>query len=56
MKENLKNKLENRLKKSIVLDYSINPEIIAGMILKIQDKTIDGSMARKLESLQRKLA
>ena len=56
LKENLKNKLENRLKKSIVLDYSINPEIIAGMILKIQDKTIDGSMARKLESLQRKLA
>ncbi len=56
LKENLKNKLENRLNKSVLLEYSINPEIIAGMILKIQDKTIDGSMARKLENLQRKLA
>ena len=56
LKENLKNKLENRLNKSIVLDYSINPDIIAGIILKIRDKTIDGSLAHKLESLQRKLA
>lgn len=56
LRENLKNKLENRLNKSVILDYTINPDIIAGLILKIQDKTIDGSMAHKLESLQRKLA
>ena len=56
LRENLKNKLESRLNKSVVLDYTVNPDIIAGIILKIQDKTIDGSIAHKLESLQRKLA
>ena len=56
LRENLKTKLESKLNKSIVLDYSINPDIIAGIILKIQDKTIDGSLAHRLESLQRKLA
>ncbi len=56
LKESLKNKLENKLHKSIKLDFEVNPEIIAGLILKIEDKTIDGSMKHKLESLERQLA
>lgn len=56
LKENLKNKLENKLNKTVKLEFEIKPEIIAGLILKIQDKTIDGSMAHKLDSLQRQLA
>lgn len=56
LKENLKNKLENKLQKTVKLEFEIKPEIIAGLILKIQDKTIDGSMAKKLDSIERQLA
>lgn len=56
LKESLKNKLESKLQKTVKLDYEIKPEIIAGVILKIKDKTIDGSLAHKLDSLQRQLA
>lgn len=56
LKENLKTKLENKLNKQIALNFEIRPEIIAGMILKIKDKTIDGSMAHKLQSLKKHLA
>lgn len=56
LKENLKSKLEAKLHKSIALHYEINPDIIAGLVLKIKDKTIDGSMAHKLQSMQKQLA
>ncbi|DAB26524.1 TPA: hypothetical protein CPT85_01365 [Candidatus Gastranaerophilales bacterium HUM_21] len=36
-------------------EFDINPEIIAGLVLKIQDKTIDGSMAAKLEGFKKVL-
>ncbi len=56
LKENLKLKLESKLKKSVALNYEIRPEIIAGLILKIKDKTIDGSMAHKLQAMKKQLA
>ena len=56
LKENLKSKLETKLRKAVVLDYEIKPEIIAGLILKIKDKTIDGSMAHKLQEMKKQLA
>ena len=56
LKENLKSKLETKLRKVVVLDYEIKPEIIAGLILKIKDKTIDGSMAHKLQEMKKQLA
>lgn len=54
-KEALRMKLQNKLQKEIKLHFEINPEIIAGLILKIGDKTIDGSMSNKLDNLQRQL-
>lgn len=56
LKENLKTKLESKLKKTVKFDFEIKPEIIAGLILKIRDKTIDGSVKNKLESLEKQLA
>ena len=44
-----------KLKKSVKFDFEINPDIIAGLILKINDKTIDGSMAAKLEGFKKLL-
>ena len=56
LKEKLKSKLESKLKKSVDLNYEIKTEIIAGLILKIKDKTIDGSMAYKLQTMKKQLA
>lgn len=56
LKENLKSKLEAKLKKTVAMDYQIRPEIIAGLILKIKDKTIDGSIAHKLQAMKKQLA
>ncbi len=55
LKAKLKEKLESKLKKSVKFDFEINPDIIAGLILKINDKTIDGSMAAKLEGFKKLL-
>ena len=53
LKEKLKAKLESKLNKSIKLEFEINPEILAGLVLKIQDKTIDGSMLAKLNGFKK---
>lgn len=55
LKIRLKEKLESKLQKSVKFEYEINPDIIAGLILKIQDKTIDGSMATKLQAFKKTL-
>lgn len=51
----LKEKLENKLHKSVKFVFEVNPDIIAGLILKINDKTIDGSMASKLQGFKKML-
>ena len=53
LKLKLKERLESKLQKSVNLEYEINPDIIAGLVLKIKDKTIDGSMAAKLEGFKK---
>ena len=55
LKNKLQNKLEKKLNKSVKFDFEINPEIIAGLVLKIQDKTIDGSLAARLEGFKKSL-
>ncbi len=51
----LKEKLEQKLHKSVKFEFEVNPDIIAGLVLKIQDKTIDGSMATKLQGFKKML-
>lgn len=55
LKQKLKDKLEGKLNKSVKFDFETKPEIIAGVVLKIQDKVIDGSMAARLESFKKAL-
>jgi len=47
----LKEKLETKLKKNVVLDLNINPEIIAGLVIKIGDNVVDMSLKHKLQDL-----
>lgn len=51
----LKEKLEARLKKNVVLDLNISPEIIAGLVIKMGDNVIDMSLKHKLEDLSKSI-
>jgi len=55
MKSKLKEKLEMIYQKKINLDTQVDESLIAGMVLKIGDKTIDGSVKARLESMKRTL-
>lgn len=54
-KNRLKQKLEEKLKANVVLDLNINNEIIAGLVIKIDDNIIDMSLKHKLEDLSRNI-
>lgn len=54
-KKKLKIKLEEKLKKNVVLDLSINPDIVAGLVIRIGDNVIDMSLKHKLEDLSRNI-
>ena len=55
MKAKLKEKLETIYQKQINLDTKVDANLIAGMVLKIGDKTIDGSVKTRLNSMKRAL-
>ncbi len=51
----VKEKLEKLFRKKIEIAPKIDREIIAGMIVKIGDKVIDGSVKSKLENMKKQL-
>ncbi len=55
IKNRLIRKLEAIYQKNVCLDVSTDKDIIAGMILKIGDNVIDGSVRTKLEKMKRQL-
>lgn len=55
VKNQLAQKLETVCKKKIQLDTRVDESLIAGMILKIGDKVIDGSIKARLENMKRTL-
>lgn len=54
-KNRLKIKLEEKIRKNIVLDLNINSDIIAGLVIKIGDNVIDMSLKHKLEDLSKNI-
>lgn len=54
-KKRLKVKLEEKLRKNVVIDLDINSDIIAGLVIKICDNVIDMSLKHKLEDLSKKI-
>ncbi|HSA07393.1 MAG TPA: ATP synthase F1 subunit delta [Candidatus Gastranaerophilales bacterium] len=48
-------KLENLFKKRIKIESMVDKDLIAGMIIKIGDKIIDGSIKTKLENMKKQL-
>ncbi len=52
LKEELKKKLENGLKKTIHLQEKINPELIGGFVVQIGSSQIDNSLKNSLQRLK----
>ena len=55
-KQAVLNKLETKLKKHIEPEYIINNDIIGGLIIEIDDKTIDCSIKTKFDNMRKELA
>jgi F-type H+-transporting ATPase subunit delta len=55
LRERLLRTLESQTGKSIRLTHEINPHILGGMIVRMEDKLIDGSVRFQLEQLRRRL-
>lgn len=54
-KSRLKQKLEEKLKANVIIDLNINKDIIAGLVIKIDDNVIDMSLRHKLEDLSKSI-
>lgn len=51
----LQEKLSKKLSKNIILENIVDKEVMGGVLVKIQDKVIDGSLKGQLEKLEREL-
>ncbi len=51
-KNKITEKLKNKLNKNIIAEWIEQPEIIGGLIIKIEDDVIDSSLKKKLENLE----
>ena len=54
-KNDIKNKISEKLKKDIVVDWNVNPDIIAGLVFNINDTVVDNSIKYKLDELSKKI-
>lgn len=52
MKEKIKQALENRFKKKVLIKDSVDPQILGGMVLKIGNQVMDGSIKAELSKLK----
>ena len=51
-KNKITEKLKNKLNNKIIAEWIEQPEIIGGLIIKIEDDVIDSSLKKKLENLE----
>lgn len=51
----LKQGLERMLGKRVIVEHEEDPELLGGIVARIGDRTIDGSIQGRLEELRRKL-
>ena len=50
-KNDIRSKLSEKLKKEVVVDWDVDSDIIAGLVLNIDETIVDNSIKHKLESL-----
>ena len=54
-KENLKNKLAQKLNKDVILSYLEDKEILGGLVVKYEDKVIDLSLKNKFDLIRQNI-
>jgi len=54
-KNRVKSQLEKLFNKNINLEHKIQPDIIAGMVVKVGDRVIDGSIKARLENMKKQM-
>lgn len=54
-KQLIEKELKEKLNKEIKIDYALDDKIIAGLVYKIGDNTIDTSLAYKLEEFKKEI-
>ena len=54
-KNDIKNKVAEKLSKDIVVDWNIDKDIIAGLIFNVNETIIDNSVRHKLEDLSKNI-
>lgn len=52
-KEEIKDKISSMLNKEIIVDWGVDPDIIAGLIFNIDETIVDNSIRHKLENLSK---
>ena len=50
--KNLKTNLKNFLKKDVLINYHINPDIMGGLVVSYNSEMIDDSLKGKLNRLE----
>lgn len=52
-KQNLKNKLEEKLNKKVEISNTVDPSIIGGVLLQMDDKIIDSTLTSQLKNMEK---
>jgi len=52
LKQEVVEQLEKQSGRKIILDYSVDPEILGGLVLKVGDKVLDASIRAQIEILK----
>ncbi len=55
-KQEIEKKLVEMTNKTVHMHCTVNPEIIGGLIIKAEDRLIDGSLKNRLEDMKQSLA
>jgi F-type H+-transporting ATPase subunit delta len=56
LKDKVNKSFEKRLNKKVTANYSINPDLIGGFIVKVEDTVYDSSIKHQLALLSKKLS
>lgn len=54
-KNDIRNRIANKLKKNVVVNWTVDNNIIAGLVFNINETIIDNSIRHKLDNLSKKI-
>jgi F-type H+-transporting ATPase subunit delta len=55
LKRVIEERLGRQLKKQVIAAYLVDPEILGGAVVRVEDRVLDGSVRRRMTKLRRQL-